>query len=111
VKAANLAAKFTLELAALAAFAYWGGTVGSGAVSVLIAICAPLLVAVLWGMLAAPNASRRLPVPARIPFELAVFGLAAVALGSALSVLAGLLFAIAAIVNAALLTTFDQWEQ
>lgn len=110
MKAANLAAKFILELAALAAFAYWGGTVGSGAVSVVIAICAPLLAAVLWGALAAPNASRRLPTRLRIPFELTVFGLAALALGSAMSLLAGIVFALAAVINAALLTAFDQWE-
>jgi len=37
LKAANLAGKFLLELAALAAFAYWGSTVGNGQVAVLAA--------------------------------------------------------------------------
>jgi hypothetical protein len=43
VKGANLTAKFLLEAAALAAFAYWGTTIGSGAVWVGVAIGAPLL--------------------------------------------------------------------
>ena len=78
LKALNLGAKFLLELAALAAFAWWGGTVGHGVVSVLCAIAAPLLAAVLWGRWAAPRAKRRLPLARRVPFELAVFALAAV---------------------------------
>jgi len=110
LKAANLAVKFGLELAAFAAFAYWGGTVGSGIVSVAVAIGAPLIAIVSWGVLAAPRSRRRLPTPTRVVFESAVFALAAVALLVAASLLAGLLFAAVAIVNAVLLTAFEQWD-
>ncbi len=109
LKAINLAVKFLLELAAFAALAWWGGTVGHGAVSVLVAVAAPLVAVVLWGMWAAPRAARRLPLARRVPFELAVFALAALAIGT-VSVLAGILLAAAAAVNAALLTAFGQWE-
>jgi hypothetical protein len=109
LKALNLGAKFLLELAALAAFAWWGGTVGHGVVSVLCAIAAPLLAAVLWGRWAAPRAKRRLPLARRVPFELGVFALAAVSLGT-VSVVAGCVLAAAVAVNAALLTAFGQWE-
>jgi Protein of unknown function (DUF2568) len=52
MKPANLALKFGLELAALAAFAYWGTTLHGAAVSALVAIAAPLAMIVLWGTFA-----------------------------------------------------------
>ena len=109
VKALNLGLKFVLELAAFAALAWWGGTVGHGVVSVLVAIAAPLLAVVVWGRWAAPRASRRLPVSRRVPLELGVFALAAIAIGT-LSVVAGVVLAAAVAVNAALMTAFGQWE-
>jgi len=109
LKAINLAVKFLLEIAALVAFAWWGGTVGHGAVSVLMAVAAPLLAAFLWGRWAAPRATRRLPLSRRVPFELGVFALAAVALAT-VTVVAGVIFAAAVAGNAALLTAFRQWE-
>jgi hypothetical protein len=110
VRSANLLAKFLLELAALASFAYWGGTVGSGAISVVVAIAAPLAACVLWARFAAPRASHRLPVRVRAPFELGVFALAALALVAAGATIAAIVFVVAALVNAALLTSLDQWE-
>ena len=80
VEPANLALKFLLELAAIAALAYWGASVGTGAVSVAVAIAAPLAAILLWGRFAAPRSRQRLPARTRVPFELAIFGLAAVAL-------------------------------
>jgi hypothetical protein len=109
-RAANLVLKFGLELAAVVAFAYWGASVGNGAVSVAVALAAPLLAIGAWGRLAAPRARRRLPTNKRIPFELGIFGLAALALLAAGATLAAALFAAAAIVNAASLTAFHQWE-
>jgi hypothetical protein len=110
VRAANLFAKFGLELAALASFAYWGSTIASGVAAVGIAVAAPLVVAVLWGWFAAPRAKRRLPMPARVPFELGVFALATIALATAWSTLAAVVFACAVLINAAFLTVFRQWE-
>lgn len=48
-------------------------------------------------------------VARRIPFELAVFALAAVALAT-VSVVAAVGFAAAVALNAVLLTAFEQWE-
>ncbi len=79
MKAANLALKFALEVAALAAFAYWGTTVHGTAVSALAAVAVPLAMIVLWGTFA-PHAQHRLSRAIRIPFEVAVFALAAGAL-------------------------------
>jgi hypothetical protein len=47
---------------------------------VLLAIAAPLVVAVLWGRFAAPRSAHRLDRGARIAFELGMFVLGAAAL-------------------------------
>ena len=106
----NLALKFLLELAALAAFGLWGFSISSGATAVLLAIALPALVAVLWGTLAAPKARRRLPLRPRVRFELGVFTLATLALWLSGSVTWAVAFAAIVLVNALLLTSFHQWE-
>lgn len=111
VRAANLLVKFGLELAALAGFAYWGTTLHGAAVSTIVAIAGPLAVAGVWGVFAAPASRRRLPTPARIPFELSVFALATAALAAADAVALAVVFGAVAAVNAILLTVFDQWER
>jgi quinol-cytochrome oxidoreductase complex cytochrome b subunit len=110
MRPANLALKFLLELMTLAAFAVWGADVGSGVTAVLLAIAAPLVVAILWGRFAAPRASHRLSTSSRIPFELGVFVVAAVALVACGHTIAAIVFAALVALNAALLTAFDQWE-
>jgi hypothetical protein len=105
VKNANLALKFLLELCAFAALAYWGATI-----SIALAIAAPLLAIVLWGLFAAPRSERRLPVGARIPLEMGIFLLSVAALAAAgLPFLAAVL-GFAMVANAVLLTAFSQWE-
>jgi len=106
----NLALKFLLELAALAAFGLWGASIADGWAAVLLAIGLPAVVAALWGTFAAPKARRRLPLRLRAPFELGVFAFAALALWSAGSKTLAVAFAAIALVNALLLTAFDQWE-
>jgi hypothetical protein len=110
MKSANLGLKFALELAAIAALAYWGLTVGSGATTVVAAVGAPLAMIVIWGVFAAPKARRRLGLAARAPLELSVFGLAAVALGAAGQLALAIAFAAVVVANAVLLSVFRQWE-
>jgi hypothetical protein len=109
VRGFNLGLKFALELVAAGALAAWGATAGSGVWAVVLAIAAPLVVAMLWGRFAAPLAPRRLPLRLRVPFELTIFALAALALLTASTALA-LTFTSAVIVNSLLLTVFGQWE-
>jgi hypothetical protein len=111
LRAANLALKFVLELCAMAAFAYWGANTGGGVVRALLAIVTPAVAIVLWGRFAAPKSTRRLPTVPRMIFELTVFGLAAVALVAAGRSVAAAVFGVVAVVNAALLIVFHQWEQ
>lgn len=106
----SLALAFLLELAAFAAFAYWGASVGSGAVSVVLAIAAPALAIALWAVFGAPRSSRRLPTGPRVVFELSVFGLAAVALLAAGAPVLALVMALATATSFGLRTRFDQLE-
>jgi hypothetical protein len=110
MKQANLALKFLLELAALASFAVWGASVGSGALPVVLAIATPLIVALLWGRLAAPRSRHRLPRATRIPFELTVFAAVVVATLAAGHTLRGIVLGVLMAANAAALTALDQWE-
>jgi len=107
----NLAVKFLLELAAFAALAYWGASTGPGAWAVVLAIAAPLAAVIVWALFCAPRARRRLPVLARAPLELAVFGLAAGGLAAAGAVTLAIIFGAVVIVNAVLLTVFHQWQE
>ncbi|MDF2723841.1 MAG: hypothetical protein K0Q59_3516 [Paenibacillus sp.] len=77
-----LAAFFALELAAMAAFGYWGYHLAAGALlRITLAVAAPLIVIVLWGMFLAPKAS--FPIfsfPARTALKMVVFVAASAAL-------------------------------
>lgn len=109
IASTNLAIKFGLELAALALLAYWGAAAGTGAWAVAFAVIAPAAMIGVWGTFAAPRSARRLAVAARIPFELAVFALAAAAGYAAGAVIPAITFAVVALVNALALTLFRQW--
>ena len=100
---ANLALRFLLELAALAAVAWWGWTV-----SLALAIVLPLAVAVAWGMFVSPKARFRVSRPVWYALQVVIFGGAAVALASAWSALAGVVFALVAAANLALLALLDR---
>jgi Protein of unknown function (DUF2568) len=91
-----LLVRFLLELAMLAALAWWGATVGEGPWLWVLGIGAPLAAAVVWGTYVAPKARHPLPVRGRVSVEsllylAAGFGLAQIghdALGFAFFALA-----------------------
>lgn len=91
-------------------FRVLGTTVAEAAVSALAAVVVPLAIIVLWGTFAAPNAQHRLSRATRIPFELAVFALAAGALLAAGAEVPAAGFAALVLFNSMLLTRFDQWD-
>ena len=80
MRAANDGLRFTLELCALAAVAYWGWSEHGGVWRWLLVAAAPLVVALLWGNTIAPKAKRRVGDPWRLAVELLVFGGAVAAL-------------------------------
>jgi hypothetical protein len=110
LKAANLGLKFVLELAAIAAFAYWGASRSPVVLAVILAIAIPAVFVAAWGIWAAPRSPHRLPTKTRVPFELGCFTLAAVALIATGAAGAGIAFAVVAAVNAVLLAAFGQLE-
>lgn len=108
MRAANLALRFLLELAALAALAYWGAHTGSGVVRVLLAIAVPLAGAVVWGLWCAPRSQRRLAPGPRTVVEAAVFGLGAAGLAFAGQAGAAVAFVVVSVANWALLFAWRQ---
>lgn len=65
----------------LVALGWVGGEIGSSwVVSVPLAIAFPLVAAVVWGMVIAPKAPRRLTDPAKLLVELVLFSAAVVGL-------------------------------
>lgn len=84
VRNLNLATAFLLELAVLVAAGYWGFTLHPNlAVRLLAGLGAPLVLAVLWGVFAAPKASIPLHGIAGIAFKVAWFAAGAAALALA----------------------------
>lgn len=84
IKYICLTLAFVLELCALAALAYWGFETGRGwTTKAILGIGAPLLFAVVWGLLLAPKASLSVPVGVRLSIEFIAWALAAGALVAA----------------------------
>jgi len=87
-----------METGIVVALAYWGYQTGSGAIEKIgLAIGAPLLGFGFWGLVDFRQAGRAAE-PLRLVQELAVSGLAALALWSAGQPLLGLLLALVSIV-------------
>lgn len=90
---ANDGLRFVLELAVLAALAYWGFSEFGGVVQWVLGLGAPLLVAAVWGAFVAPKASRPTVDPVRLALEVTVFGSGVAALLAAGSTALALVFA------------------
>lgn len=104
MKAAMLAMRFLLELAALAGLAVWGVHVGTPAWDkVALAMAAPVAMAVVWGLWVAPRAVRRLPDPARLVVELAILAVVSAAIALSGYPVVAAVFAALAIANGAVL--------
>jgi hypothetical protein len=109
VQAINLGLRFLLELAALAAFGYWGFQSGiNPALRWLLGLGLPLIVALLWGLLAAPAAPFRLTGLWYYLFQALVFGGAVLALWASGRTMLALSFGVVVTVNILLLAYWDQ---
>lgn len=81
IKSINLGIRFLLELGILGALGYWGFNSGDSTwMKWTLGLGAPLLAAVVWGTFVAPKATVVLNTPVKLLVELAVFGLAILAL-------------------------------
>jgi hypothetical protein len=107
---ANLALKFGLELASLAAFGVWGASAVDGPGAAVLAVATPATAATVWGVFAAPRARRRLPMPQRAVLELGVFALACAALADTGRAPLAAIMGGVVVANAGLMTALGQWE-
>jgi hypothetical protein len=109
VKALNLGLAFVLELCLLAALAYWGFQLDAATVvRWLVAIAAPLVLALIWSRVAAPTARRRLAPTPLVVFKVVVFTLGAALLYSTGQHAPAILLEAAALVNLALAVLWGQ---
>jgi Protein of unknown function (DUF2568) len=109
LKIANLALAFLLEICALAAFAWWGYQTGQGTLAkIALAVGAPLVVAVFWGLFVAPRAVFTLLPLWRSLLALTVFGAAAVALFVTGQTALALIFVALALLNRILILAWKQ---
>jgi hypothetical protein len=104
LKSFNLSLAFFLELAMLAAFAYWGFHSGqSTIIKIGLGIGIPLLTAVIWGLFMAPNSSMRLQGAAYLALKLVLFGLAVAALITTSKDTLGIVLGVVVVINTILL--------
>lgn len=102
--AANLAIRFFLELAGVAAAAFWGFHLGDTAtVHWLAGVAAPVLVVVVWARVMAPNARNSLGRGTRIVLGTGLLLLTAAGLGLAGQPSVAVLLGAAILLNAALM--------
>lgn len=81
-RALVLGVRFLCELGMLAALAYWGLESQEGTLGVVLAIGAPLVAAVIWGVFVSPKAIVPIPIQTRLIVEFFLFGFAALALSN-----------------------------
>ena len=96
-RSALLTVRFLTELALIAVL-IWAGVGASLPLAgrIVIAVAAPVLAMVIWGLWMAPRARRRLADPVRLAAELVLFAVAAAALALTGPVLAAVVFAVIA---------------
>jgi hypothetical protein len=105
----NLVFRFILELVVLAALFLWGLSVSDQLiVDLALALGAPAIVIVVWGLFVAPRASRRLPDPRRLAVEIVIFGAGVFAFLAAGQALLAILLAAAAAINLGLMSVWGQ---
>jgi alpha-beta hydrolase superfamily lysophospholipase len=103
IKGLNLALAFGLELAMLAALAYWGLETGGGtAARLLLAVGAPAAAVVIWSRWLAPTSGHRLRRPWLKIVTAVMFALAATALYAADQATLAATLGVAAAINVGL---------
>ena len=109
LKGINLGVRFLLELCMLAAVGYWGfKTQSNWAMKIICGIGLPVLIAVIWGYLMAPNSTHRL---SGVPFTVMDFillGSGAVALYASDQVTLAWIYALVLIMSEVLRLVWKQ---
>ena len=109
LEGANLALRFLLELSVLAAVGYWAYRFGTTRIErIMGATVLPLVIATIWALIVAPNASITLPVFARLTVEGSIFASGVAALGATGDRRLAVSLATLALVNRLLMTVWGQ---
>jgi hypothetical protein len=96
---------FLLEIAAIAALAWWGFTTGGNVlVNIILGVGAPAAAIVLWGLFAAPHARFKIALPLVLLVKAVVFGAGALAFYGVGHTAVAVAFAVIALLNTALAT-------
>ncbi len=109
LKTLNLGVRFLLELCMLVAIGYWGFKTHSGLASkIIFGIGLPILIAILWGLFVAPEATYPLSQTPHLILELILLGSAAVALFASGSANLGWIYTAALVVSEILMIVWKQ---
>jgi len=109
LRTANLGLSFLLELGALGVLASWGWQVTDDPVArVALAVAAPLVMAIVWGLFVAPKSVLRVPPLPKAILSLLILELSAAALIATGQLVLGVLFATMILLNTALATWWRQ---
>ena len=109
MKAANLALRFILEVAALVALGYWGFHAGDGDTTHwILGIGAPVVAAVVWGLFVAPRRRFDVPKVVWILLQVLFFGAAIVGLMVTDQVWVAVVFVVLLVVNVSLMIAWQQ---
>jgi len=106
VKAAALTLRFACELAMLVGVGWCGWEV-----TPVLGFVFPLVFVVVWGLLLAPKAARRLRDPWRFALELVLFALATAAFVSVGEAVVAIVFAVAAVVTAVVVRVWPEMPE
>ena len=97
-RSALLAVRFAIEIATVAVLAWAGASASAGlGVRIVLAIGLPAVMMVIWGLVMAPRARRRLREPARLIAEVVIFLGSAAGLAAAGRVLPAVIYAVIAV--------------
>ena len=100
----NLAGRFLLELVAVGLVSYWGYHAATEfPARIVLAVGAPVVLIVFWGVVVAPNAANPIPLQVRFLIGAATMLLAAAALAASGQQSLGVAFGAAVIINTILL--------
>jgi len=102
-EASNLALRFLLEMATLAALAYFGFVT-----FIPLGVVLPVIGLFVWGTFVSPSSKRRLDDPARLAVEVVFFGSGVVALALAGLVPLAIAFAVAVVVHIGVMLGMNQ---
>ena len=109
LKGINLVVAFLLELGAVVAYAWWGFVVGPNLpAKIALGLGVPALAIVVWAIFGAPKSQTHLEGAAYLALQAVFFGGAALALYAAGQHVAGIAFAVIALVNS---TAAAFWRQ